>query len=276
LKQIWYDAVGKTMRKLRTSRVAHVVVSDPDWEGAKAARGNIGHDDGVQETAALQAQFYALWGHRVAVSPVDLNLILRTFAAKKVPFVLTGAHGIGGWTGRPRATKDLDILVKFGRNHARAVKVIEALYPQLEVRTFFGATAFFVPGERESVIDITYPHRPDLEATLANAVWTENEVFDLRYRVPSLEAALANKYGAMITPTRDLAKRQQDAVDFTWIVIHSLDEGQQTIDLPQLEALGEKVWSGGGPELLHLVEQVKAGRPINIEDLGSITKKKRR
>lgn len=265
------------MDRVRSARIARSIISDPAWEAAKAARRNIEHDDAVQETATLQRQFYNLWGHRVATSPVDLNLVLRALADKKIPFVLTGAHGIGGWTGRPRATKDVDILVKGGRNHERAVKVIKALYPQLEVRNFAGVTAFFLPGEKESVIHITYPHRADIEETLANAVWTENREQGLRYRVPALEAALANKYGAMITPTRALAKRQQDAVDFTWMVTHSEDEGQQPIDLEKLEALGEKVWSGGGGQkILRLVKQVKAGRPINIDEAGRIAKRKRR
>ena len=205
----------------------------------------------------------------MAASAVDLNLILKTLTQKKIPFVLTGAHGISGWTGKPRNTRDVDLLVKAGRNHARAVKAIRALYPDLEVRNFSGVVAFFLPGEKTCVIDITYPHRADLEETLANPTWAENEEQGLRYRVPSLEEALANKHGAMLTLSRDLDKRMQDAVDFTRMVQHSLDEGQQPIDLERLEILGEKVWpSGGGEEILSLVEQVKAGRAIDINSLG--------
>jgi hypothetical protein len=49
------------------------------------------------------------------------------------------------------------------------------------------------------------------------------------------------------------------------MVKHSLDEGQQPIDLDQLAALGEKVWpGGGGQELLRLVEDVKAGKVPNL------------
>jgi len=45
-----------------------------------------------------------------------------------------------------------------------------------------------------------------------------------------------------------------------------MDEGRQPIDLEKLEALGEKVWSGGGgKEILRLVEQVKAGEAIDLE-----------
>jgi len=269
------SGASQNVDRVRKTRPAKGPVSDPAWEAVKAARRTLSHDEAAQETDRLQRQYYALWCVRMAASPVNLNVLLRTLTEKKVPFVLTGAHGIGAWTGRPRATQDVDLLVKGGRNHARAVNVLKALYPRLEVRNFLGVTAFFVPGEKESVIDVTYPHRADLQETLASAVWTENEEQGLRYRVPSLEAALANKYGAMITPSRDLTKRQQDVVDFMWMVRHSQDEGQQAIDLQKLEALGEKVWSGrGGKEILRLVEQVKEGRPINLEQSAKAKEKR--
>jgi hypothetical protein len=171
----------------------------------------------------------------------------------------------------------VDILVKGGRNFARAVKVIRALYPQLEERDFAGVAAFFLPGDKDSVIDVTYPHRADLEETLAHPVWTENKEQGLRYRIPALETALANKYGAMITPNRLLLKRQQDAIDFSWMVIHSEDEGRNPIDLAKLVGLGEKVWpGGGGQEILRLVEQVKTGRPIDIVAAERTAKRKRK
>ena len=250
-------------------RRANLAPSDAAWEAVKAARRGLSHDDAVQEVAFLQRQYRMQWSNGVPASPVDLNLILRTLTQKRIPFVLTGAHGIGGWTGRPRGTQDVDILVKAGRNHGRAVKAVRELYPQLEVRTFTGLTAFFVPGETDSVIDVVCPYRADQEETLANPVWTENEEHGLRYRVPSLEAALANKYGAMLTLTRDLDKRMQDAVDFTCMVTHSMDEGRRPIDLERLETLGEKVWpGGGGKEILRMVERVKAGRAVHFDSLG--------
>jgi hypothetical protein len=194
---------------------------------------------------------------------VDLNTILKTLLAKKIPFVLTGAHGIAAWTGRPRATKDVDILVKGGRNYGRAVKALQELYPNLEVHRFAGVTGFFLPGDRQSLIDVTYPHRADIEETLQTAIWVEDR--GTRYRVPTLEAALANKYGAMITLSRDAGKRTQDAVDFYQMVKHAKDVLQRPIDLDKIRDLGEKVWSGGGgAELLRLVEEAKSGKVPNI------------
>jgi hypothetical protein len=242
-----------------------VISSDPAWEAMKATRRNLSHREAVRESAFLSAQWQRMWGRRTTIQ-VDLRQLIQTLTARKIPFVLTGAQAIGGWTGRPRATKDVDILVKPGRNLTRAVKAVRELYPQLEVREFAGVWAFLVPGEKDSVIDITYPHRADLAETLAHPVWVEDR--GLRYRIPALEAALANKYGAMLTRTRNLEKRGQDVVDFRLMVKHSLDEGQQPIDLQKLAALGEKVWpGGGGQEILRLVEQVIAGRSFNLDDL---------
>jgi hypothetical protein len=244
---------------------AKVIPTDPAWERMKAARRTLSHRDAVRESVFLSAQWHSMWGRGTTIQ-VDLRRLIQTLNAKKIPFVLTGAQAIGGWTGRPRATKDVDILVKPGRNLARAVKAVRELYPELEVRVFAGVSAFFVPGEKDSVIDVTYPHRADLDETLAHPVWVEDR--GLRYRIPALEAALANKYGAMLTPSRNLGKRGQDVVDFGFMVQHSLDEGQQLIDLQRLAVLGEKVWpGGGGKEILRLVEQVKAGRSFNLDDL---------
>src|SRR5712692_6122442 len=168
------------MRTPLRRRLAKVIDSDPEWEAAKAARRNLDHNDAVQESVFLQKQYRALWSSKVAASPVDLNEIVRTLNQKKIPFVLTGAHAIGGWTGRPRATHDIDILVKGGRNYARAVSAMKAMYPQLEVREIHGVTAFFIPGERHSVIDVTYPQRADNVETLAHPVWTEDKATGLR------------------------------------------------------------------------------------------------
>jgi hypothetical protein len=244
--------------------VSKVMPSDPAWEAMKATRRTLSHGEAVRESAFLSAQWQRMWGRRTSIQ-VDLRRLIQTLTAKKIPFVLTGAQAIGGWTGRPRATKDVDLLVKPGRNLTRAVKAVRELYPELEVREFAGVWAFFVPGEKDSVIDVTYPHRADLAETLAHPVWVEDR--GLRYRIPALESALANKYGAMRTATRSLEQRGLDMVDFWHMVQHSLDEGQQLIDLDKLAVLGEKVWPGGDEEILRLVEHVKAGQSFNLDDL---------
>lgn len=221
----------------------------------KAQRRNLSHAAAVRECAYLSAQYR----ERRQMVEINLKEIRRALRLRKVPYVLTGAHGISSWTGRPRATYDVDILVRSGRNYSRAVSAIKKLYPHLEPRAFFGVTGFFVPGETDSVIDVTYPHRADQVVTLETAIWVEEE--GERYRIPTLETALANKYGAMLTPNRDATKRAQDAVDFMLMVSHSGDEGRTPIDMTLLVDLGEKVWrEGGGTEIARLVEDARVGK----------------
>ena len=96
-------------------------------------------------------------------------------------------------------------------------------------------------------------------ATLATGTWVQKG--KERCRVPTLEAALTNKYGAMLSVARNPGKRGIDGVDFFFMVQHSLEEGRQPIDLELLEKLGEKVWpGGGGKEILHCVDLAKGGQ----------------
>jgi hypothetical protein len=250
----------------RRSKVAAI---DPDWEASKAGRRNLNGQAAVQEVRSLQRQFEAQWSNHMGASPVDVNVIVKTLTKKRIPFVLTGAHGIAAWLGRPRNTRDIDILVKPGRNYVRAVNAIHALYPELAMHSHSRMTSFSLPGEQLSIIDVICPLRAEIEETLANPTWIEDETAGLRYRIPSLEEALANKYGVMLSPTRRLDKRTLDMADFTAMIVHSMDEGRQPIDMERLEMLGEKVWpEGGGEEICRLIEQVKAGRAIDLNSLG--------
>jgi hypothetical protein len=228
------------------------------WEKMKSHCRNLSPAAAVSECAHLSAEYR----RRFAMPEIDWKKIAAALQAKKIPFVLTGAYGIATWTGRPRSTHDVDILVKAGRNLQRAIKTVQELYPDLEMHDLHGVAAFFVPGERQSVIDVTYPHRDDLAQTLATAITCN--VDGVTVRIPRLEAALANKYGAMLALNRDKIKRAQDAVDFATMVKHSMDEGRDPIDMTWLKVLGELVWrEGGGEEIVRFVEQAKAGEVPN-------------
>jgi hypothetical protein len=123
------------------SRLPRGLEGNPEWEAVEAARCSWPHAKAIALAAFLTEQYRSLW-HRRALGLVDYITVLRTLQEKKVSFVLTGAYGIAGWTGRPRATHDVDILVKSGRNHARAVNTLRARYPQLEVRNLAGWRPF--------------------------------------------------------------------------------------------------------------------------------------
>ncbi len=255
--------LAKEPLESRRLRTAPWLRGDPEWEAVKCNRQSLSPQEAVEECEDLTSLYREMWTDMKI--KVNLQDILDALTAKRIPFVLTGAHGIAVWTGRPRATKDVDILVKPGRNYIRTVNALKVLYPQLETRRFSGVTAFVVPGKKESVIDVTYPLRADNEVTLRTAIWVGKGPG--RYKIPTLEAALANKYGAMLALGRDPGKRAQDMLDFYWMVRHSTDKGRPPIDLKKLATLGEMVWpGGGGQEIVRLVGEAEAGK---IPDLNA-------
>jgi hypothetical protein len=254
-------------RRTRNGPASRWLPGLPEWEAMKASTRNLSHSDAVRESARLTAQYRTLCRPK-AVVHVDLDSVLQAVRSQKVPFVLVGATAIGGWTGRPQATADIDLLVKAGRNHVRAVKALLAAYPQLEVRPHACGTAFFVPGESLPVIHITCAHRADMEDTLQAALWVREE--SQRYRVPTLEAALAGRFGGIRAQGRDICDQMQDAAHFYFMVRHSTTRGRQPIDLEKLAVLGEKVRRGGGREVVRLVAKVKAGRLPSLAALAGL------
>jgi hypothetical protein len=241
--------------KLKASRQKLV---EAMFEANEPLTFNYTHERAVEIVARLSNEWRRSWAPMPQIA-VDYRKIIKKLREKKIAFVLTGMYGISSWLGRPRATQDVDLLVNGGRTYARTIEALKELYPKLEVRTRGGLSRFYAPGEKDPLIDVIYPFRLDQEATLATAVWKTDG--KLKYRIPRLEAALANKYGASLTAVRSPGKRAQDMIDFFTMVRHSMDEGRKPIDLELLESFGEKVWpGGGGAEILRLVAEAKANR----------------
>jgi hypothetical protein len=85
-------------------------------------------------------------------------------------------------------------------------------------------------------------------------------VFKNKVSVAGLEMALAMKFAAMVSPHRENRKKHQDTADFMGIVENNRD----AIKRLKLRRLGEKVYRGGGNEILQLVDDTLAGRQITI------------
>ena len=80
------------------------------------------------------------------------------------------------------------------------------------------------------------------------------------YRIPNLEFALGCKFAAMVFPNREERKKYLDAADFISIV----EKNVTAIRPARLKQLGERVYPGGGEEILQLMEDAKAGRRLEF------------
>lgn len=180
--------------------------------------------------------------------------VIRVLNAAKVRFMLLGAHGIGGWIGKPRATEDVDVLVG-SRGHKKAVRALLTAFPHLQAEDNPVVTRLRDPETGTIVIDVMKANQPLYHDALKYTHTVELE--GQRYQIPSLELALATKFAAMISLSRADRDKFQDARDFMYIVDTNLD-----IDLAKLHALGQLVYNGGGDEIVENVRKVRAGEKL--------------
>jgi predicted nucleotidyltransferase len=184
------------------------------------------------------------------ITPAAVARVLRKAGVK---YVLVGAHAANGYTGRPRNTIDVDVVVQFPK---KAAKAIAAAFPKLRIHDTPVVTRF-MNGDVEA-IDLMKPIGSTLWLRLlkdAREISLEGETV----RIPSLEGVLAAKFAAMASAHRRVLDKQQDAVDFGRII-----QANQQIDLSLLAELGELVYSGGGESVRKLAEDARAGRRLEF------------
>jgi hypothetical protein len=187
------------------------------------------------------------------IPPEDVIDVLN---AAGIRFLLAGAHAIGGWTNEPRLTQDVDVLVAT-RHVRQAIRALRAAYPHLQVNDTPVVTRFIDPESNKVVIDVMKPNQPLHRVALryAHRIKAGGRVYD----IPSLEYALAMKFAATVSPWRRPLRKVQDGVDFGNIVL-----ANPVIDLTKLAKLGERVYPGGGKEILEMVRRVRAGESLGL------------
>lgn len=187
------------------------------------------------------------------IKPED---VIRVLNAAKISFTLVGAHGLGGWMQKPRATEDVDVVVMI-RHVRKAVAALTAAYPNLEAADMPVVVRLKDRASGSVAIDVMKPNQPVIHAALKNTRAVQNG--RLKYKIPSLEMALALKFAPMVSLYRDDLDKFQDAHDFGHIARNNPD-----IDLDKLAELGELVYPGGGAEVVEMVRRVRAGEKLNL------------
>jgi hypothetical protein len=188
-----------------------------------------------------------------AITPLQ---VIRLLNAAKVRFVLMGAHAIGGWMDKPRATQDVVVLV-VARSLRKAVRSLLAAFPHLEADDHEVVTRLREKESKKVAIDVMKPTQDIFKAALQNT--HEAELEGEKYLIPSLEMALALKFAPMISLHRAPEDRFQDAHDFGTMI-----KNNPHIDLDKLSELGDLVYSGGGKELVEKVGQVRRGEMLTL------------
>lgn len=191
------------------------------------------------------------WPEATVVKP---EKVIRLLKKAKVRFVLMGTYGINGYRYQARATQDVDVLV-WAKDHEKAVAALRVGFPRLKFEDFPVVSRFTDPKTKKPLIDVMKPNNESLQVAFKYSVWVGKS-----HLIPDLEMGLVSKFAAMVSPNRELVKKLSDGNDFADMVVTNLAK----IDLGKLRRLGEKVYKGGGKEILQLVDDIKFGRPLRF------------
>jgi hypothetical protein len=186
-----------------------------------------------------------------AIAPAEVIAVLNDAG---ISFVLVGAYGLAGWTKKPRATEDVDLVVA-AKHHKKAIKILLAAFAHLEADDHEVVTRLRDRETKEVAIDVMKPNQQLYRAAFKHTHTVTSEGHT--YRIPSLEMALTMKFAPMISLHRADIDKYQDAHDFGRIVVSNPD-----IDLEKLADLGELVYPGGGQEIVEMVRRVRAGEKL--------------
>lgn len=186
----------------------------------------------------------------MALSPVD---VARVLSGAKVRYVLVGAHAMNLYTGKPRATQDVDVVTDAP---VKARRAIETAYPHLTVEEH-PVVIRFKEGAEE-VLDLIKARSAKVFRRVL-ALSTKVRIAGQIVVVPTPEAALAMRFASMVNTTRPTDDRMQDAVDFSRAA-----KLQARLNEALLRELGELVYPGGGDDLMKFVGDSRARRQLDL------------
>jgi hypothetical protein len=160
----------------------------------------------------------------------------------------------------PRATQDVDVMVPYSQK-TKAANSIAKRWPTLERRELSQVVRFHDPGDLDAdgvpkpVIDIMLPWRPFQETILKEHVHADPET---GHRLPTIEAAIASKYAAFISPHRSLEKKEYDAGDLRRLI----KANHKSTDIQKLKSLAAQIWENGAAEIEDFITRSLTDQPF--------------
>ncbi len=164
------------------------------------------------------------------------------------------------YTGTARATVGVDFIVG-GAHFARAAKAINHAYSQFQQndRVYHVTYDSKKPGSKDAErIDLVrdgFPLFREIVLRHCHAVKAGAHAV----KIPVIEAAIALKFAASISPNRGDENKPVDNADLLRLIRSTL-----RIDAKLLMKLGDLIYGGGGRELVGIVEDIRAGKPVSL------------
>lgn len=202
---------------------------------------------------------FELSGQKIndVVNPLDLAAI---FEKERIAYVLIGGHMLSFYTGNIRATVDVDFIIG-GSDFSRAAKVVDKAYSRYIHNdhvyhvTYDSQQSDLHDPERIDLVKDGFPLFREVVNHYCYKVGAEKQ----QIRVPTLEAAIALKFAASISPNRSDLDKPVDHSDLL-----SLVRSGDCLDYSTLGKLGDYIYVGGGRELISIVKDILEGKNVSL------------
>jgi hypothetical protein len=208
----------------------------------------------LEKGLSLLERGYALtYGGSLAESRLPGKLLdfFNRLNEGKVDWILVGAEALNLYRNRPRATVDIDLVVR--KKHLRTIKSTETCKDVEDTEVHFKAVLSEEPNRLE--VDVIKSQSHEL-VDLA----LDNQNLIQGVPVPRIEALLALKYLAAVSPWRERADQYLDLSDF----IHAFKDNQQRIDRQFLIDLASRAHANGPDEFPRFLTAVENDEPITL------------
>jgi hypothetical protein len=192
--------------------------------------------------------------HQPMATDVTPDAVITALHGAGVRCVLMGTHGLNVYRDQPRATQDVDVLVR-KKDIPKAIRVLKEAFPDLTFNDTPVVARFADPATGQVALDVMKPTQKVYQMVFRHSV-----PMGTTHAIPSLEMALISKFAALTSPHRERLRKMQDATDFAVMTEHNKDH----IDRAKLRRLAEQVYPGGSGEIQQLIEDILAGRPLQV------------
>lgn len=192
-----------------------------------------------------------------AVNPLEVAAL---FEKERVSYVLIGGHMLSFYTGTARATVDVDFIIG-GPDFTRAAKAIDKAYTQFKHHdrvyhvTYDSKKSGQKDPERIDLVKDGFPLFREVVTRYCHTIKANKHTV----KIPTVEAAIALKFAASISPNRGDENKPVDNADLLRLV-----RSEANLKEDALTKLGNLVYQGGGKELVSIINDIKAGKHVSL------------
>jgi hypothetical protein len=203
----------------------------------------------------LERGYYLRHGGKVPPSNLPEKVLdfLNRLEQEGIDWALVGAEAINLHHGNPRATVDVDIVVR-SKHIPKIRKVLRETCARVEDSEVHLKGTLSPPPVELTIDVIKSQSHPLFEEALDHKIEIQGLL------TPRLEALLALKFLSVVSPWRAREDKLQDVADF----IKAYKGNVKTIDRGLLIALASRAHEKAGPEFATFLDAVENDRPITI------------